>query len=176
MTELGYGVPTFGNSQNIARMHAARSLRFLAVVDGTESTNRIVDFILAFGEGRAAVETVVLNVQSKRLDSRLRGYQDFKREEIDDRLIHEVALPIVNSVSRRLEKAGILTVSKTEIGDPIATILRCAAENACNVILVGTRPSRGIEGWIPAAIRAWLRSDLALRLIAIAPVSIVVVK
>lgn len=176
MTELGHGAPTFGNSQCVARLRAAKCLRLLAVVDGTESTNRIVDFITAFGEGRAATEAVVLNVQSKRLDARLRGYQNFKKDEIDDRLINELALPILNSVSSRLEKAGILCVSKAEIGDPVTTILRCAAENACNVILVGAQPPKGIEGWMPNAMRVWLRSDLALRLIALAPASVVVVK
>ena len=159
-------------------MHApiVQRQRLLAVVDGTESTNRIVDFITAYGDGRSTTEAVVLNVQSKRLDARLRGYQDFKQDEIDDRLINELALPLVNSVSSRLEKAGIVCSPKAAIGDPVATVLRCAAENACNVILVGARPSKGIEGWMPHPIRAWLRSDLALRLIALAPASVVVVK
>jgi nucleotide-binding universal stress UspA family protein len=176
MTELGHEAQIVRNSQSIARVRAAKRLRFLAVVDGTESTNRMVDFITAYAEGRAGTEAVVLNVQSKRLDARLRGYQNFKKDEIDDRLINELALPILNSVSNRLEKAGILCLSKAEIGDPVRTVLRCAAENACNVILVGTRPARGIEGWMPSTMRAWLRSDLALRLIALAPASIVVVK
>jgi nucleotide-binding universal stress UspA family protein len=176
MTELGHGATPVGNSRSMARVRAAKRLRFLAVVDGTEATNRIVDFLIAFGDGGAATEAVILNVQSKRLDARLRGYQDFMKDEIDDRLINELALPILNSVSSRLQKAGILCASKAEIGDPVPTILRCAAENACNAIVVGARPPRGIEGWMPAAVRVWLRSDLALRLIALAPASIVVVK
>ncbi|MCA6114677.1 universal stress protein [Bradyrhizobium sp. WSM 1738] len=176
MTALGNGAPTFSNSQSAARVRAAKLLRLLAVVDGTESTNRIVDFITAFSEGRAATEAVVLNVQSKRLDARLRGYQNFKKDEIDDRLINELALPILNSVTSRLEKAGILCSSKAEIGDPVTTILRCAAENACNVILVGAQPSKALDSWMPDTMRAWLRADLALRLIALAPASIVVVK
>ena len=176
MAELGQGMPAFGNHRNVARMHTAKRLRFLAVVDGTEATNRIVDFIVAFGEGRSATEAVILNVQSKRFDARLRGYQNFKKDEIDDRLINDLALPILNSVSGRLQKAGIVCVSKAEIGDPVATILRCAAENACNVILVGAQPPKGIEGWMPELVRGWLRSDLALRLIARGAASIVVVK
>ncbi|QHO75775.1 hypothetical protein ACH79_27325 [Bradyrhizobium sp. CCBAU 051011] len=66
-------------------------------------------------------------------------------------------------------------MSKAEIGDPVATILRCAAENACNVTLVGA-PSEGIERWMPNTMRVWASSDLALRLIELAPASIVVVK
>ena len=172
MTEPGHGT----HSQCVARTYAAKRLRLLAVVDGTESTNRIVDFITAFDEGRSATEAVVLNVQTKRLDARLRGYQNFKKDEIDDRLINELALPILNSVSSRLEKVGIRCLLKAEIGDPVTTILRSAAENACNVILVGAQPPKGIEGWLPNTMRVWLRSDLALRLIAFAPASVVVVK
>ena len=140
MAKLGHQAPASDHFQRAARAQVAQRQRLLAVVDGTESTNRIVDFITAYGEGRTVTEAVVLNVQSKRLDARLRGYQDFKQDEIDDRLINELALPIVNSVSSRLEKAGIVCSPKAEIGDPVATILRCAAENACNVILVGARP------------------------------------
>jgi len=176
MTELRDRAPATDHFQGIVRARADRGLRLLAVVDGTESTNRIVDFITAYGDGRSTTEAVVLNVQSKRLDARLRGYQDFKQDEIDDRLINELALPILNSVSGRLEKAGIRCLSKAEIGDPVMTILRCAAENACNVILVGAQPPTGIEGWLPNTIRAWLRSDLAFQLTALAPASIVVVK
>ncbi|WP_141688318.1 universal stress protein [Bradyrhizobium paxllaeri] len=176
MTELSQETPTFSNSSPVARIRGAKCLRLLAVVDSTESTNRIVDFITAFSEGRAATEAVVLNVQSKRLDARLRGYQNFKKDEIDERLINEFAFPILNSVTGRLEKAGILCSSKAEIGDPVTTILRCAAENACNVILVGAQPSKGFDSWLPNTMRVWLRSDLALRLIALAPASIVVVK
>lgn len=176
MTELGHRASASDHFQGVARARAASRLRLLAVVDGTESTNRIVDFITAYSEGRSTTEAVVLNVQSKRLDARLRGYQDFKQDEIDDRLINELALPILNGVSGRLEKAGIRCSSKAEIGDPVTTILRCAAENACNVILVGAQPPKRIEGWLPTTIRAWLRSDLALQLMALAPASIVVVK
>jgi nucleotide-binding universal stress UspA family protein len=176
MTELGHRTPAPDYFQGVARARAASRLRLLAVVDGTESTNRIVEFITAYSEDRPTTEAVILNVQSKRLDARLRGYQDFKQDEIDDRLINDLALPILNSVSGRLEKAGIRCSSKAEIGDPVTTILRCATENACNVILVGAQPPTGIEGWLPHTIRAWLRSGLVLQLMAVAPASIVVVK
>jgi nucleotide-binding universal stress UspA family protein len=175
MTDTSRDLSTFGNAKQLAGVHGARPLRFLAVVDGSESANRIVDFLMAFGEGRAGTEVVVLNVQSKRADARLRGYQSFKQEEIDDRLIREFGLPIVNSVSARLQKAGMVCLSRAEIGDPVQTILSCAAENACDAILVGG-PPRGMPSWIPLSIRVWLGSQLALRLIAVAPTSIVVVK
>jgi nucleotide-binding universal stress UspA family protein len=176
MTDTSHKASIFRNAQQVAGVRSGKRLRLLAVVDGTECTNRIVDFIIAFSEGRAGTEVVILNVQSKRTDARLRGYQSFKQDEIDDRLINELAMPIVNSVSARLQKVGIICLSKAEIGDPVLTILRCAAENACDLILVGEHSPKGMLGWIPSSIRLWLGSRLALRLIAVSPVSVVVVK
>jgi nucleotide-binding universal stress UspA family protein len=155
---------------------AAKRLRLLAVVDGSECTNRIVDFLIAFGEGRAVTEVVILNVQTKRGDARLRGYQTFKEEEINDRLLNELAYPIVNSVSKRLGAAGITCLSKVAIGDPLTMISRCALENGCDAIVVGKRFRTGVGSIIPSLLRLWLESRVTLKLVALAPASVVVVK
>jgi nucleotide-binding universal stress UspA family protein len=155
---------------------AEKRLRLLAVVDGTELTNRIVDFIISFGEGRPVTEVVILNVQSKRADARLRGYQTFKEAEVNDRLLNEVGLPIVNSVSKKLQAAGITCLSKVAIGDPLSVISSCAAENGCDLILVGKRTRTGVGRVIPGLLRMWLESRTALQLVVLAPTSVVVVK
>jgi nucleotide-binding universal stress UspA family protein len=111
--------------------------RILAVVDGSERTNHIVDFLKSLAARGGAIEVIVLNVQTKRLDHRLRGYQSFKRNEIDDRLINEIGMPIVASVSRHLEKLGIGAHGRVEIGEPADVILRCAAQDHCDAVLIG---------------------------------------
>ena len=106
--------------------HAPRSkqvpapLRLLAVVDGTERTNRVIDYIVALAQGRDAIEVIVLNVQTKREDARLRGYQSFKQDEVDDRLINDLGAPVVGGASRWLDQARIQHRSKVLIGT-----LRC---------------------------------------------------
>jgi nucleotide-binding universal stress UspA family protein len=125
------------SAQPLAATPARNPYRILAVVDGTERTNHVVDFITSIAARGAAIEAVVLNVQSKRHDHRLRGYQSFKQSEIDDRLINEIGMPVVTSVSRRLEKLGIAAHSRVEIGEPADVILKCAAEERCDAVVIG---------------------------------------
>jgi nucleotide-binding universal stress UspA family protein len=146
--------------------------RLLAVVDGTERTNRVLDYIVRLAQGRDAIEVVVLNVQTKREDDRLRGYQSFKQDEVHDRLINDLGAPIVGSVGRWLNKAYIPNRSKVLIGEPVQTIVRCAAEEDCDSIVVGDGPAQGIRGWISAT----LGSSPLLRLLAAANIPVVVVK
>jgi nucleotide-binding universal stress UspA family protein len=156
--------------------NSATRQRLLAVVDGSEQTNRIIDYIIAYGHGRKVTEVVILNVQTKRSDARLRGYQSFKEAEVNDRLLNELAYPIVNSVSKRLQAVGITCLSKVAIGDPFTMISKCAAENECNVIVVSKRYRTGIGRLIPSLLRMWLESRTSLKLVALSPTSIVVVK
>lgn len=147
-------------------------LRLLAVVDGTERTNRVLDYIVTLAQGRDAIEVVVLNVQTKRDDGRLRGYQSFKQDEVDDRLINDLAAPVVGGASRWLDKVRIQHRSKVLIGEPVQMILRCAAEEGCDSIVVGGRLPAGISGWISAML-GWSQ---VLRLLAAASTPVVVVR
>ena len=174
MMESGFRAATSAH----ATVHASRSkqvpapLRLLAVVDGTEHTNRVLDYIVALAQGRDAIEVIVLNVQSKREDARLRGYQSFKQEEVDKRLINELGAPIVGSTGRWLDKARIQNRSKVLIGEAVRTILQCAAEEDCDFIVIGGRPPQGIKGRILATF-GWCP---ILRLLVAANTPVVVVK
>jgi nucleotide-binding universal stress UspA family protein len=176
MTDTNPEMRTSSRTRHVAGRQQAKDLRLLLVVDGSEYTNRIVDFIVAIAQGRDATEAVILNVQDIRFDARLRGYQNFKKDEIEDRLINELGLPIVNSVSNWLQKAGIVSVSKIKIGDPVPTVLRCATEDDCDVIVIGESHPQGFRRWIAAATGLSLPSSLASQLIASAPMPVVVVK
>lgn len=147
-------------------------LRLLAVVDGTECTNRVVDYIVTLAQGREAIEVLLLNVQSKSHDARLRGYQTFRESEVNDRLINDLGAPIVGSASRMLDKVHIQHRSEVLIGEPVQTILRYAAEEDCDCIVIGDRRPEGMRGWISAT----LGSTPVLRLLATASTPVVVVK
>ena len=152
------------------------SLRLLAVVDNTERTNRVLDYIVTLAQGRDAIEVIVLNVQTKREDARLRGYQSFKQDKVDDRLISDLGAPIVGSACRLLDKVGIQHRSKVLIGEPVPTILRCAVEEDCDSIVIGERAPEGMRGWISRTAGLTLGSSPVLRLLAAANIPIVVVK
>lgn len=147
-------------------------LRLLAVVDGTERTNRVLNYIVTLAQGRDAIEVIVLNVQTKREDARLRGYQSFKQVEVDERLINDLGTPIVASAGRWLDQAHIQHRSKVLIGEPVQTILRCASEENCDSIVIGAGPLQGVAGWISATLGA----SPILRLLATASTPVVVVK
>jgi hypothetical protein len=83
----------------------------------------------------------------------MRGYESFKREEIEDRLINELGGPIVNTASTWLQKAGVLAVPTVKIGDPVPIILDCAEENGCDAIVIGEPRPKGFRGWIEAVTR-----------------------
>lgn len=154
---------------------ATERLRFLAVVDGRECTNRVVDFVTTMAQKHSATEAVVLNVQEMHANARLRGYDNFKRKEIEDRLVNELGGPIVSSASAWLQRAGVLAVPKVRIGDPVAVILDCAAENACDAIIIGEPQPQGMRRWL-AAMRLPLVSVRLAELMARSTAPIVVVK
>jgi nucleotide-binding universal stress UspA family protein len=100
------------------------------------------------------MQLVLLNVQPKPQDWRLRGYGWFQREAIHDRLINDLGRRIVANAARRLDSAGIPHKDRIELGEPGETILRCASEEGCDLIVLA-EPR-------PGAVRAWLARRLRL--------------
>jgi nucleotide-binding universal stress UspA family protein len=121
------------------------TLKILAAVDGSESTNGVVEYLTARGAGS---EIVILNVQTKSDDWRLRGYGSFKEKDVNARLIDDLGRPIVRGVGRRFQKAGLPHRERVEIGDPAETIIRCAAEEGCDLIVVGDPRPGPLRRWI----------------------------
>jgi nucleotide-binding universal stress UspA family protein len=161
---------------SVASKRAIQPLRILAVVDGSERTNRIIEHVITTAQGRDATEVVVLNVQDKRDDARLRGYQSFKQSEVDDRLINDVGGPIVNTVSRWLDKVGIGNLTRVKIGDPVANVMRCARDDRCDVIVVGDAGPGKFRRWLVNTTGLSLGSSVAARLAMVASTPVVIVK
>ena len=162
------------SAQPTVNQSARDPYRILAVVDGTECTNHVVDFLSSLAAGSNPIEVVVLNVHSKRLDHRLRGYQSFKQHEIDDRLINEIGMPIVGHVSRRLEKLGIAAHGRVEIGEPADVIIRCAAEEHCDVVVIGERRPNALRRILARTLG--LLSGAAASLVALSDKPVIVVR
>ena len=128
--------------------------RILAVVDGSERTGRVLEYLIGLAENGVPVEVVVLNVQPEPENWRLRGYISFKQDEIQSRLRDDLGKPIVASVGRTLDHGGIAHTDRIELGEAVQTIIRCANEERCNLIVVG-EPR-------PGAFRRWLIRTIGL--------------
>ena len=152
-----------------------RTQKILAAVDGSERTGRVLEYLIGLSESGIQFEVIVLNVQPKPEDGRLRGYISFKQDEIRDRLVNDLGKPIVSSVGRTLDQGGIAHKDRIELGEPAETILRCANEERCNLIVV-SEPR-------PGAIRRWLTrttglsfGSVASNVVQLAEMPVIVVK
>jgi nucleotide-binding universal stress UspA family protein len=127
---------------------AMRALRVLAVVDGSEGTGRVMKYVCSLRTFGLQLEVVLLNVQAAPEDWRLRGYGWFKRDEIRNRLVEDLARPVVESAVRQLNRADIPHKSRIELGDTSETILRCAKEEESDLIVLAETPPRLVRRWL----------------------------
>lgn len=155
---------------------ALRPLRVLAVIEGTEQTNRILNYLGSLSGSGRTLEVVVLNVQKRRTDARLRGYETFKQSEIEDRLRNEVSAPIVSSAARWLDKANIDAKTAIEIGDPLDAILATAAAQRCDLIVVGVANLSRFSRWLAKAGGLLVSRSVAAQLLAVSTIPVVVVR
>lgn len=153
----------------------APAVKVLAVIDGTEQTGAVLRLAIALAAGREEAELILLSVQPEPATGRLRGYGSFKREEIEDRLVNDLGRRALASAGRTLDLAGLKHRCRVEIGAPVETILRVAAEEDCDLVLVG-EPEPGPAGRWLAKASGWLLGSLATVLTRLAPVPVVVVK
>jgi nucleotide-binding universal stress UspA family protein len=109
--------------------------RVLAAVDGTERASCVADYILDAARHSIATQVVVLNAQPKPQLWQTRGMAE---QAIRDRL-QELGQKAVALITERLEQAQIATKPRLELGDPAQTILRCAKEEGCDLIVMGAR-------------------------------------
>ena len=152
-----------------------RKRRILAVVDGTERTGRVLEYLVSSAIRGQSTEVIVLNVQAEPEDWRLRGYESFMRDQVRDRLLNDLGKPIVRSAGRRLERAGIPHKSRIEIGPAAQTIVRCAVEEGCSLVVLGEPAIGPIRRWLTQAA-ALTFNAVADRVIRLSPVPVVVAK
>jgi nucleotide-binding universal stress UspA family protein len=145
--------------------------RVLAAVDDSEQANRVADYLIDGVRESIVTHVVVLNAQPKPQEWRTRG---IAREVIRDRL-RELGHKATALVTERLEQAHIAAKPRVELGDPAETIIRCAREEGCDLIVMGARPMGRLRG---ALVRntgvTW--GSVAAQVVKLADVPVVVVK
>jgi nucleotide-binding universal stress UspA family protein len=139
-------------------------LRILATVDGSECSGRVIQYLLGLHALHTPFEVVLLNIQSEPEDWRLRGYGWFKRETIRERLVSDLGRPAVASAGRQLDGAGIAHKDRIELGEAADTIIRCAREEQCDVIVLAEHA--------PGAVRRWLMRSAGVSIGSVASIVI----
>jgi nucleotide-binding universal stress UspA family protein len=136
-----------------------RKLRILAAIGGSERTDTIIKCLRALHEAHTPFEVVLLNVQPKPGDWRLRGYSWFKSDAIHDRLIEDLGRPIVTNAGRQFDRIGIIHRPRIELGEVAETIVKCAREEKCDLIVLAD-PAPGV-------IRRWLMQTIGLSICSV---------
>jgi nucleotide-binding universal stress UspA family protein len=152
-----------------------RTLRILAVVDNSENAGRVIEYLLDLHGLQARFEVVLLNVRPAPEDWRLRGYGWFKREEIRERLINDLGRPAVMNAGQHLNHAGIAHKDRIELGRAADTILRCAHEEKCDLVVMAEANPGVIRRWLLRSARISIGS-VASVVIGLAQVPVIVVK
>jgi nucleotide-binding universal stress UspA family protein len=151
------------------------SPKVLVVIDGSERTGRVIEYAVSLTQGDRGVEVVVLGVVPEPPDGRLRGYGSFKRDEIHARLKDAIGQRAVVAAAHRFDQAGVSHKDRIEVGDPAETILRVAAEEGCNVVLLGDAPAGAFRRWLPKVIGLSV-ATVASQVAQLAAVPVVVIK
>jgi nucleotide-binding universal stress UspA family protein len=109
--------------------------RVLAAVDGSDHASCVADYIVDRFGSSIAMHVVVLNAQPKPQEWQTRG---IAREAIRERL-QELGHKATALITERLEQAQISVKPRVELGDPVDTIIRCAKEEGCDLIVMGAK-------------------------------------
>ena len=152
-----------------------RPTRALVVVDGTEEASRAVDYVVGLANGYPGLDVVLLNIQPRPAEGRLRGYGSFKQKEVLGRLINELGGRAIAAAGRRLDQAGLEHKDRVELGDAAATILRVAGAEDCDVIVLGEACPGAMSRWL-ARTAGLSFGSTAGQVVTLARVPVVVVK
>lgn len=136
---VGRGAVQLKEKQRTASypMGAASPLkRILAVIDGSGRTSRVLDYVIGYAASVGPVEAVILDVHPVAAPGSLRG-------TIQTRTVGELTKRLAKGAARRLNHLGIVHTIRVEAGDPAPTIIKCAREEACDMIVLND-PNPGV--------------------------------
>lgn len=153
---------------------AMQPRKALVVIDGSERAGRVLAYALGLVRRPNGAEIVLLGVERRAPDERLRGYGSFKRDVIEPYLKEALRQRAVSAAARRLEQAGVAHKGRVEIGDPAETILRVAAEEGCDVIVIADAPAGAVHRWLPR-VMGLAPATVALQVAALAGIPVTII-
>jgi nucleotide-binding universal stress UspA family protein len=152
-----------------------RFVRALVVIDGSERTGRVIDYVLGLAQEGRSLDVVLLGVVPNPPDGRLRGYGSFKQDEIHARLKDNLGKRAVTAAARRFDQAGISHEDRIEVGDPTETIVHVAREEGCDLIVLGTAHLGAFQTWLLKVVRVSV-ARVAAEVVELAAMPVLVVK
>jgi nucleotide-binding universal stress UspA family protein len=144
--------------------------RILAVIDDTGRTSRVLDYVIGYAASVGPVEAVVLDVHPEPIIA-----PRFPQAMIQTPSIGELTKRVAKSASRRLNHLGIVHKTRVEIGDPALTIIRCAKEEVCDMIVIND-PNPGVAAGKLAREMANSEGSVSQRVAHLAEVPVVIAK
>lgn len=156
--------------QSAGNVQAIR-LRVLAVLDGSERSEAVIDYLQQLAQRGARLEVVLLNIQPRPSAWQTRGVPEGSPRE---RLGSYRGKRVVHSVRQRLDSAGITATERVEVGDEALTIIRCAAEISADQIVMPVSPVGPARRWMARLIRM-LIANVATEVAQLSPVPVVMV-
>ena len=139
---------TVATEHRSPRAQPQNVMRVLVPVDGSERTGRVLQYLLDLHARFGAIQVIILNVQPRPQEWRLRGYGWFQREAILDRLVNDLGQRAVASAGRQLDGSQIEHKSRIELGDPQDVIPQCAREEGCDLIVLAEPQYGKLRLWL----------------------------
>lgn len=157
-----------GRAANVA---SVSHLRVLAVLDGSERSEAVVDYLLDLSRRGIRLDVILLNVQPQPSVWQARMPREGSPRE---RLSSYRGKRVVQSASRRLEPAGITATERIEVGDAVSTIVRCATTSSCSEIVIPVSPAGPTRRWLARHARLSVAS-IAAEVAQLSPIPVVIV-
>lgn len=125
-----------------ARLAAlSRGGSLLAVIDGDPRSKGVVDHLIGMGRQELAGDSVLLNLQPRPAEIRTRAIMaDKVRQHLMAR-----GHAVLAQAEQALTEAGLNCRSRVEIGDDAETIVRCAKEERCDLIVMAAPRAAGFH-------------------------------
>lgn len=156
---------------NVELRTNAKETKVLAVIDNSEQSRQVVDYLINLAERGFHLIVVLLNIQPKPNEWQTRG---LAKEAIHDRLINHLGKGALASAHRYLDAAGIEASDRIELGEPVPTIIRCADEEQCDMLVLSAEPLSFPRKWLTRKTRVTIGS-VSAEVVQLAEVPVVVV-
>ncbi|HYD60879.1 MAG TPA: universal stress protein [Noviherbaspirillum sp.] len=140
-------------------------LKVLLAVDGSESSLHAVEYVVKrAGTSKDGYQVHLVNVQYP-LHGSVAAFVDASQIK---QYHHDEGMKVLAPAKEKLEAAGIPFYAHLFVGEPAEVIARCAKEQYCDEIVIGTR---GLSG-----ISSLLVGSVAAKIIHLAEVPVLLVK
>ncbi|HKZ97586.1 MAG TPA: universal stress protein [Hyphomicrobiaceae bacterium] len=119
----------------------------LAPVDGSDNASRAIAFLVKLARTNGPIEVVLVNVQPTPELRALAQVQDALMTELN-----QMGAELMADARAQLSKASVSFKERLEVGPVAETVVRCAREEGCDQIVMGTRGAGTIAGLLLGSI------------------------